>query len=208
MNGKPLTANHGAPVRALFPGILGARSVKWLNSISVQPEESDNFYQVRDYKILPPEATSPAAAKQFWDKVPSMNDMPINSIIGVPITGSTVAPNADGTIEVRGYALPAGMTGPVTRVQVSADDGRSWIDAELDYGGFEKPGLDTEEGRLKVRWAWCLWRVRVPVTKGSVMKFLSKATDLGGTIQPRESCWNLRGVGYNAWGEVNDIAVE
>jgi sulfite oxidase len=208
MNGKPLTSNHGAPVRSLFPGILGARSVKWLNRISVQAKESDNFYQQHDYKILPPEATCKESAEKFWDQVPAMNDMPINSTIGVPMSNSAVSANSDGTIEVRGYALPAGMTGPITKVQVSADDGKSWIDAGLDYGGFEKPGLDTLEGQRRVRWAWCLWKARVPVSKSSVLKILSKATDLGGNVQPKESPWNLRGVGYNAWGEVDSVTVE
>lgn len=45
MNGKPLSANHGAPVRVVTPGIAGARSVKWLDKVTVQMSESDNFYQ-------------------------------------------------------------------------------------------------------------------------------------------------------------------
>jgi len=50
MNGAPLTPEHGAPVRAICPGILGARSVKWLNRVTAQVAESPNFYQQRDYK--------------------------------------------------------------------------------------------------------------------------------------------------------------
>jgi sulfite oxidase len=45
MNGKPLSPNHGAPVRVVTPGIAGARSVKWLDRVTVQTCESDNFYQ-------------------------------------------------------------------------------------------------------------------------------------------------------------------
>lgn len=44
MNSKPLPANHGAPVRVTCPGIAGARSGKWLESITVQPTESQNHY--------------------------------------------------------------------------------------------------------------------------------------------------------------------
>ena len=52
MNGKLLPARHGFPVRTIVPGVLGARSVKWLDSITVSDEESPNFYQRHDYKVL------------------------------------------------------------------------------------------------------------------------------------------------------------
>lgn len=30
MNGKPISRDHGFPVRAVVPGVVGARNVKWL----------------------------------------------------------------------------------------------------------------------------------------------------------------------------------
>jgi sulfite oxidase len=95
MNGSPLSPKHGAPVRVITPGIAGARSVKWLDTITIQPKESTNYYQRHDYKILPSDVDSAEKAEQWWDKVPALGDMPINSVIAVPLSNSTVRTETD-----------------------------------------------------------------------------------------------------------------
>lgn len=62
MNDLPLPLPHGSPIRALVPGVLGARSVKWLDSLTVSEHESPNHYQRRDYKVLPAEAVDAESA--------------------------------------------------------------------------------------------------------------------------------------------------
>ena len=90
MNGQPLPPAKGHPIRLIAPGIYGCRSVKWLDRITVQPTESRNFYQQRDYKILPPEAVDSATAASYWDITPAMTEMAINSIIATPQSGDVV----------------------------------------------------------------------------------------------------------------------
>ncbi len=33
MNGEPIPRDHGFPVRAIVPGVVGARNVKWLGKV-------------------------------------------------------------------------------------------------------------------------------------------------------------------------------
>ncbi|KAI9822582.1 MAG: hypothetical protein M1827_000301 [Pycnora praestabilis] len=197
MNGKSLPINHGYPVRVIAPGIAGARSVKWLDRITVQLGESRNYYQQHDYKILPPEATDAEEAKKFWHTVPAIQNMPVNSVIASPQSGDIITLSANGTTEIQGYALPEGDHGPVAKVEVSVDEGKTWADAEI---------VDGSEGRRK--WCWVLWKASVKLEKGSLRRVLSRATDAGGNVQCASPLWNLRGVGYNGYGETRDVEVK
>ena len=53
MNGRLLPQIHGGPVRLVVPGYIGARSVKWVERITVQDHPSDNYFQAIDYRLLP-----------------------------------------------------------------------------------------------------------------------------------------------------------
>ena len=56
MNGEPLTAAHGAPVRAVIGGWYGMASVKWLVEIRVTDRPYAGFFQTLDYSVLGPQA--------------------------------------------------------------------------------------------------------------------------------------------------------
>ncbi|KAF2022693.1 sulfite oxidase-like protein [Setomelanomma holmii] len=199
MNDKPLTPNHGAPVRVVTPGIAGARSVKWLDKITMQMCESDSYYQQHDYKILPPEADCKEKAEEWWGKVDALQEMPVNSVIGVPKSESKVERDADGTIDVKGYALPSGADGPIVKVEVSVDGGETWTETDLIR--------DHEGGDIELKWAWCLWKTKVKVDKGKDFKIYSRATDRSGNTQDKEAVWNFRGVAYNAYGEAFGLEI-
>ncbi|KAL2174834.1 Oxidoreductase, molybdopterin-binding domain-containing protein [Thermothelomyces heterothallicus CBS 202.75] len=77
MNGETLPRDHGFPLRAVVPGHVAARSVKWLSKIVVSDEESHSQWQRRDYKSFGPnEGPNPD-----WDRAVSIQEMPVTSAI-------------------------------------------------------------------------------------------------------------------------------
>lgn len=179
----------------VLPGIVGARWVKWLDRITVQDAESPNFYQQRDYKILPPDVTDHSSAEKQFENTPPMYDTPINSIVAVPADGETVSLSPSGMVETKGYAVPQGADGPVIRVEVSGDGGTTWTDAELSGASHE------------MKWCWVLWKAQIKMAVGNRREILSRAIDARGNTQQEHSQWNLRGVGYSGYGRAEDLTV-
>ena len=54
MNSIELTPDHGYPLRIIIPGWIGGRMIKWVTSITVTEEPSDNYYHFFDNRIMPP----------------------------------------------------------------------------------------------------------------------------------------------------------
>ncbi len=197
MNGEVLTPNHGYPVRVVVLGVLGARSVKWLDDITVSEKESPSFYQQHDYKILPADATDTKSATKYWDKVPPMLDNCINCVVLIPGDDETVQLTPGGTINVKGYAIPQGNDGPVVQVEVSTDAGKTWKQAKIE-----------DAGDMGSKWSWVFWQADVEIEKGENLRIFSKATDRSGNTQSLErSEWNLRGVGFNGYESTTGLTV-
>jgi sulfite oxidase len=165
--------------------VLGARSVKWLDRITVAPEESQCHYQQRDYKILPAEdVPDMQTAERFWSRVPAMLETPVNACVGSPASESTVMLPPSGLVEVRGYAVPQGSSGPVIRVEVSGDEGATWTDAQLEDGG-----------EYASKWSWTIFSTKIKMSPGKNKTIFARATDASGNTQrSARSTWNVRGV--------------
>ena len=71
---KSLIRDHGFPVRAVVPGVVGARNVKWLSRVEVSEEESESHHQRADYKGFNP---SVDWGSVNWDGAESIQDMPV-----------------------------------------------------------------------------------------------------------------------------------
>lgn len=178
MNGEALRPVHGAPLRVVVPGWIGARSVKWLERVVVRRGPSENYFQSVAYRLLPPDADPDAAGP--GDGL-SLGPIALNSAILSPADDSTVSA---GTVLVDGYAF-AGDGRQVARVDVSSDAGETWVQADL--------------GRDRGPWAWRLWHAEVHLAAGDAV-LVARAWDGTAAAQPSEAAqlWNPKGYVNNA----------
>ena len=188
MNGRPLPRAHGAPVRVVVPGYLGARSVKWVVQVTVQACPSDNYFQARDYRLLPADADPSAAGPGAGL---SLGPLAVNAAILTPDEGARVPA---GPVTVTGYAV-AGDERQVARVDVSADGGSSWAQARL-------------EEELSP-WSWRRWRATVQLPPGHA-EVIARAWDTAAGVQPESpaTVWNPQGYANTAWSRVSFTAVQ
>ena len=184
MNGEPLPAVHGAPLRVVVPGYIGARSVKWLERIEVRSEPSFGYFQHVAYRLLPEDGTPAPGAG-----VP-LGLVALNADVLSPADGETVPA---GPVEILGYAF-AGGERHVARVDVSLDGGVSWSQAQLleDLG----------------RWAWRQWRIVLELAPGE-HEIVVRAWDSSAATQPEDEAalWNPKGYVNNARPRVRVRAV-
>ena len=184
MNGEPLAPVHGAPLRVVVPGYIGARSVKWLERIEVRAAPWAGYFQHVVYRLLPEDGT-PGPGEGM-----ALGLVALNADVLSPADGETVAA---GRVEVRGYAF-AGGERHVARVDVSLDGGASWRQAELldDLG----------------RWAWRQWRATLDLAPGE-HEIVVRAWDSSAATQPEDEAalWNPKGYVNNARPRVRISAV-
>jgi sulfite oxidase len=191
MNGSPLPSEHGYPVRVIVPGHVGVRNVKWLRQVVVSDEEAEGPWQRGlAYKGFGPSITS--AEGIDVEAIPSVQEMPVTSMITWPATDQTLSP---GPQTLRGFAYSGGGKG-IIRVDVSIDGGLTWKTAELTEG---------REQPLHRAWAWTFWEcdVNIPAPKSGIdsVQLVCKAVDASYNVQPDSiaGVWNLRGINNNAW---------
>ena len=95
-------------------------------------------------------------------------EMGVKSFITQPSPG--VEPGARGVYEIRGLAWSG--AGAIQRVEVSADGGESWADADI-----QQPVLSKSLTRFRIPWSW----------SGEPATLVSRAIDSDGNVQPLRS---------------------
>jgi DMSO/TMAO reductase YedYZ molybdopterin-dependent catalytic subunit len=167
MNGEPLLAAHGAPMRLVVPGWYGMASVKWLAGIEVVAEPFAGYFQSERYVYREP-----------GGRALPVTDMRVKSVFTSP---QAAVPVEMGAVRVSGFAWSGNAR--IARVEVACGGGGEWALARLT--GEDEP------------YAWRAWElIWTPAWRGRHV-LRCRATDEAGNVQPDLPRWNELGYGAN-----------
>ncbi|MGX5736464.1 molybdopterin-dependent oxidoreductase [Bosea thiooxidans] len=168
LNGAPLPAEHGFPLRLVVPGYYGTNSVKWLWRLHLAAERATGLFVSELYND-PVDAEEIAAGapsrRPVWAVAPE-------AIIVTPAPDAVVP--ADTPVPIEGWAWSFRA---VAAVELTADDGASFLRAEL-------------EPRRGWRWQRfsCLWQPPAP----GEWRLRARASEAGGVTQPLDGARNAQ----------------
>lgn len=106
MNGKPIPALHGFPVRILNPGYHGVKQPAWITTIEVIGKSIKDYWEVRGWDCSPP--------------------MAVDSVIFFPKKSVTVRKNQP--LRMGGAAFGGTR---IAKVEVTTDKGKTWKEAGI-----------------------------------------------------------------------------
>jgi sulfane dehydrogenase subunit SoxC len=164
-NGEALNPSNGYPMRLLLPGYEGNMNVKWLRRIKLVESPVMAINETKQYTIL----LASGKAWQFY------YPQEVKSFITRPSPGVNL--QGPEFYEITGIAYSG--NGRISKVEISADGGKSWARAALN-----EPVLSKAFTRFRLPWNW----------DGRPVVLQSRATDEAGNVQPtREALIAERG---------------
>ncbi len=179
MNGEPLAAKHGFPLRVVAPGWASDSWVKWLTSIRVLDKEHDGFWMKGAYRH-PGKPIAPGTAVPAEQMQP-VTSLRVKSAIASPLDGGQAVVGKPLTI--RGVAW-SGDAGPIIAVGVSIDGGRTWRPAALRQD-------------QRTQFGWRRWDFNWTPPQEAYYTILARAHDAAGNTQPMDQEWNPSGYLWN-----------
>ncbi len=196
MNGELLPRDHGFPMRALVPGWVGSTNVKWLGRIVVSKSPIWTRNNTTSYVLIgdayPPEgeASGKVTTRQV---IKSALALPWPAELEAPPQGHGCAAYSPDSQRIVGTTVcdtPPPLTitgiahspdGPITKVELSTNLGRTWRDASV-------------RDHWQYSWAWFSFQWRPEPGNYIIM---TRATDAAGNTQPNEIPFNEKGYLFN-----------
>ena len=182
MNGEPIPALNGFPVRTVCPGWPGSTSQKWLRRIQIRdvvhdgPKMTGTSYRTPYYSVAP-------GTKVPKEDFRIIQSMPVKSLITAPETNLSIDSRS---LQVRGHAWAGDRA--VRAMHVSHDFGATWQEAELD----SPPNPHS----------WQQWRAEIVFPEKGYYEVWARATDDQGDMQPFAINWNPKGYLNNSMHRV------
>jgi DMSO/TMAO reductase YedYZ molybdopterin-dependent catalytic subunit len=155
MNGAPLPAQNGFPLRLIAPGWYGIANAKWLKRIEIRDRRFESKMMGRDYVTIREEDHG---GETVWAET-SVGRTRLKS---VPARVTQL----DGNYRIVGAAWGA----PIDRVEVKIDEG-GWTEATIDR---------SEDAEF----AWKLWSLDWVSPPSGDHAITSRAIDRDGQVQP------------------------
>jgi sulfite dehydrogenase (cytochrome) subunit A len=173
MNGSDLPMLNGFPLRLVVPGWYATYWVKALSNIQVLPEKFHGFWMDKAYRI-PTSPDGNESPEHVAAETTPINSMSLRSLFVRPEPGEQIPSNAP--FEIQGLAFDSGIG--IQRVEVSTDDGRTWVNAQLE--------------RELGKYSWRRWRFRWNPPSPGKYQLKVRAMNRAGQ-QQTTSLWNRGG---------------
>ncbi|MEM6998393.1 MAG: sulfite dehydrogenase [Pseudomonadota bacterium] len=157
-NGERIRPENGYPLRLIVPGWEGVLNVKWLRRLKITNRPVMARNETSRYTELQPSGK----ARMFTFT------MEAKSLITSPSANMFL--KGAGLYQITGLAWTG--RGKIKQVDVSADNGKTWAQAEL-----QEPILDKSFTRFRLPWNW----------NGKPATIKSRAIDETGYVQPERS---------------------
>ena len=174
MNDRPLPLLNGFPLRLVIPGWYATYWVKALSDLEVLPKPFDGYWMKSAYRI-PTTPNGLEDPKNLSKTLIPINRMNVRSFFTSP--GDHDRLPLGKPIPLEGIAFDGGDG--IKKVQVSPDDGASWLDAQLE----------DDLGKFSFRRWRCSWQPR----QSGEVALQVRAVSGSGEQQPATAGWNRSG---------------
>jgi hypothetical protein len=121
MNSKPLTRDHGDPVRLIVPNWYGCTCIKWVDEISFANDAAPTTSQMKEYASRTHQQGTPELARDYEPAVLDPAAMPIRIEKWI----------ASGRLKYRVVGIVWGGTQAVKTLTIQFNPGESYIPVEM-----------------------------------------------------------------------------
>lgn len=174
MNGQPLPALNGYPVRVVVPGWIGSASEKWLTRLWIRDRVHDSD-KMTGYAYRNPEYPVPPGSQPPKEVMKILTAWQIKSMITRPAADAKIG--IGEPVAVHGHAW-AGENS-VDKVLLSTDYGITWTPAKLT--------------QPVNKYAWYHFDAELKFANKGYYEVWARAFDNHGDAQPFRQPWNPKG---------------